>query len=288
MSRRIQVYRLRWSAEMRSDVRYQSLEASLMPAWPQLASLDLQKLSRRRWQRSPTPTRSSTPKKPTNWGWQVPIHAETSRARPTPTVKPRISKGTGRQKRACFMLSGLPFWEHSSLCSTHTLKSQCPRKAHLLWFTVVLLKSSQKDHSFQFISRPGMVRHATRYPPTPTHFKIPKHYRNSKSKDQFWERERPPKLVTRKLEKAWRIERNPCRNSVSTQCLTQLNLDGIHSQVSLIYSGISGPKAKNPAPILCLLEACKLSDTSTKMYKQTRDVGDPILSAHAYIYNIKI
>ena len=202
--------------------------------------------------------------------------------------KTKNLKGTGRQKKACFMLSGLPFWEHSSLCSTHALKSQCPRKAHLLWFTVVLLKSSQKDHSFQFISRPGMVRHATRYPPTPTHFKIPKHYRNSKSKDQFWERERPPKLVTRKLEKAWRIERNPCRNSVSTQCLTQLNLDGIHSQVSLIYSGISGPKAKNPAPILCLLEACKLSDTSTKMYKQTRDVGDPILSAHAYIYNIKI
>lgn len=164
---------------MRSDVRYQSLEASLMPAWPQLASLDLQKLSRRRWQRSPTPTRSSTPKKPTNWGWQVPIHAETSRARPTRTAKPRISKGTGRQKRACFMLSGLPLWEHSSLCSTHTLKSQCPRKAHLLWFSA--FEKFSKGSLFPVhLSRPGMVRHATRYPATPTYFKIPKHYRNSK------------------------------------------------------------------------------------------------------------
>ena len=205
---------------MRSDVRYQSLEASLMPAWPQLASLDLQKLSRRRWQRSPAPTRSSTRKEPTNWGWQVPIHAETSRARPTPTVKPRISKGTGRQKRACFiMLSGLPLWEHCSLCSTHTLKSQCPRKAHLLLFSA--FEKFSKGSLFPVhLSRPGMVRHATKYPATPTHFKIPKHYRNSKSKDQFWERERPQKLVNRKLEKAPRIERNDCRNSVSTQCLT--------------------------------------------------------------------
>ncbi len=83
--------RLRWSAE--------SLEASLMPAWPQLASLDLQKLSRRRWQRSPTSTRSSTRKEPTSSGWKVvPIHAENIKSTSSPAVKPKISKGTGRRK----------------------------------------------------------------------------------------------------------------------------------------------------------------------------------------------
>ena len=46
---------------------------------------------------------------------------------------------------------------------------------------LVLLKSSQKDHSFQFISQ-GRVWSGT-LPDTllpPTYFKIPKHYRNSK------------------------------------------------------------------------------------------------------------
>ena len=65
--------------------------------------------------------------------------------------------------------SGLPLWEHSSLCSTHTLKSQCPRKAHLLWFSA--FEKFSKGSLFPVhLSRPGMVRHATRFPATPTHF----------------------------------------------------------------------------------------------------------------------